>query len=344
MYEPRSSCPRQGSSKSMPLPRRHLLSAKRSCASLSSGPAEEHNRATQQALLTNSINHVSKITAVESVRRMRGGSQSHLMRCSDGGYYVVKFQNNPQGCRVLANELLGSLLARLIGLCVSQVAIVEVSETLIRHTDDMVIEREHGRTPCRSGLCFGSRFPEDCTGTPRAAYDYLPRPLLQSVENLADFAGMLVFDKWTSNTDGRQVVFSQQGERSTYRATMIDQGFCFHGNEWDYRDAPVQGLYHDAIVYSGCTSFETFEPWLSKVEKTDKDSLRLIGDAIPAEWYQSDAEALGNLLGRLYDRRNNVRDLLRSTIASRTQTFPNWSAPRSEGVKAKAAGAGAGAW
>jgi len=37
---------------------------------------------------------------------MRGGAQSHLMRCDDGDYYIVKFQNNPQGVRILANELL----------------------------------------------------------------------------------------------------------------------------------------------------------------------------------------------------------------------------------------------
>jgi len=38
---------------------------------------------------------------------MRGGAQSHLMRCDDG-YYVVKFQNNPLHRRVLVNELLGT--------------------------------------------------------------------------------------------------------------------------------------------------------------------------------------------------------------------------------------------
>ena len=45
--------------------------------------------------------------AVEEIRRMRGGAQAHLMRCADDNYYVVKFQNNPQGRRILANELLG---------------------------------------------------------------------------------------------------------------------------------------------------------------------------------------------------------------------------------------------
>jgi hypothetical protein len=49
------------------------------------------------------------VLAVEHIRRMRGGAQSHLMRCDDGGYYVVKFQNNPQHLRILANEMLAWL-------------------------------------------------------------------------------------------------------------------------------------------------------------------------------------------------------------------------------------------
>ncbi len=39
---------------------------------------------------------------------MRGGAQAHLMRCASEEYYVVKFQNNPQGVRILANELLAN--------------------------------------------------------------------------------------------------------------------------------------------------------------------------------------------------------------------------------------------
>jgi hypothetical protein len=46
------------------------------------------------------------LLAVEHIRRMRGGAQAHLMRCDDGSYYVVKFQNNPQHVRILANEIL----------------------------------------------------------------------------------------------------------------------------------------------------------------------------------------------------------------------------------------------
>jgi len=64
------------------------------------------------------------IQAVQHMRRMRGGAQSHLMRCSDGHYYVVKFQNNPQHIRVLVNDWLGTRVAEMIGLPVSVAVIV----------------------------------------------------------------------------------------------------------------------------------------------------------------------------------------------------------------------------
>ena len=56
------------------------------------------------------------VKAVEQICRMRGGSQSHLMQCSDGNRYVIKFQNNPQGRKILFNEFLGTCLMKLLGL------------------------------------------------------------------------------------------------------------------------------------------------------------------------------------------------------------------------------------
>ena len=53
----------------------------------------------------------SAVSAVQHIRKMRGGSQAQLLRASDGHYYVTKFQNNPQHVRILANEFLGSRLA-----------------------------------------------------------------------------------------------------------------------------------------------------------------------------------------------------------------------------------------
>src|SRR5260370_490528 len=152
------------------------------------------------------------VKALEQIRRMRGGAQSHLMRCSDGNYYVVKFQNNPQHRRILVNELLGTRLASRLGLPTAPVEVVEVGAELIRLTPELCIELPRSRTPCAAGLQFGSRYP----GDPRqmALHDFLPDEKLREVRNLHDFAGMLVFDKWVCNTNGRQTVFFEEAPRT----------------------------------------------------------------------------------------------------------------------------------
>ena len=276
---------------------------------------------------------------------MRGGAQSHLMRCSDGHYYVVKFQNNPQHRRILVNELLGTKLAARLGLPTAPVAIVEVSEELIRLTPDLAIEMPRSRIPCKAGLQFGSRYP----GDPRrlTLHDFLPDEQLREVKNLHDFAGMLVFDKWTCNTNGRQTLFfrevrdgsdrsaaatgaqghGERGEASAepYQTVMIDQGFCFNAGEWNYPDAPLRGLYARNRVYEGVTGMESFAPWIGRVE--NRLTERVLDDMIreiPPPWYEDDYDGLVHLVEQLYRRRTRVPELLLAAKNSNRQPFPNW--------------------
>ena len=65
-----------------------------------------------------------------------------MMRCADGHYYVVKFQNNPQHRCILVNELLGTRLAARLGLPTVPVAIIDVPEELIRLTPELAMGRE----------------------------------------------------------------------------------------------------------------------------------------------------------------------------------------------------------
>lgn len=145
--------------------------------------------------------------AVEQVRRMRGGAQAQLMRCEDA-YYIVKFQNNPQHLRILANEMLATRLAARLGLCVPQVDVVEVRPELIAYTPDLVIQLSLGRTSCVPGKQFGSQFPGHPART--TVHDFLPDEQLSGVRNLSDFLGVLVLDKWTCNTNGRQAIFFRE--------------------------------------------------------------------------------------------------------------------------------------
>ncbi len=266
---------------------------------------------------------VSRVVALEHVRRMRGGAQPHLMRCSDSGYYVVKFLENPQHPRVLTNEWLGARLAAGLGLPVPETAVVEVPEDLINHSGDLVIDLGHSRRKLRAGPQFGSRYPGDPTEMP--VYDFLPDERLAEVENLRHFLGMLVFDKWTCNTDGRQVVFYRPQGTLCYRTLMIDQGFCFNAGEWDFPDAPLRGLYARTRVYQAVTGIETFEPWLGRLEGgVTEQSLNEIASEVPAEWYKFDKDALYRLIEKLWARRRRVRDLILSAKNTYRQPFPNW--------------------
>ena len=275
------------------------------------------------------------LQAIEQIRRMRGGAQSHLMRCSDQNYYVVKFQNNPQHRRVLVNELLGTRLASRLGLPTAPVEVVEVRGELIRLTPELCIEFPRSRVPCSPGLQFASRFP----GDPRriTLHDFLPDEQLSQVANLHDFAGMLVFDKWTCNTNGRQTLFFQETLRRTsgespgceagpYKTVMIDQGFCFNAGEWNFPDAPLRGLYARNRVYAGVRGLESFEPWLQRLEKriTGKVLDELVQE-IPPEWYEDDYDSVVALADKLLQRRARVTELILAAKGSSRQPFSAWN-------------------
>ena len=84
------------------------------------------------------------VLAVQGIRRMRGGAQSQLMLGADGKLWVVKFQNNPQHVRVLANELIATRLAQAVGLTVPASDVVEVTEWLVANTPDLRVETGRG--------------------------------------------------------------------------------------------------------------------------------------------------------------------------------------------------------
>jgi hypothetical protein len=146
---------------------------------------------------------------------MRGGAQSHLMRCSDGNYYVVKFQNNPQHRRVLVNEMLSTRMASRLGLPTAPVAVVQVQEELIR-LPELCIELPRSRTPCQPGLQFASRYPGD------------PRQLAKGASPGA--AGPSGSGPIYETPSHQTPVY----QTPRYETVMIDQGFCFNGGEWTF--------------------------------------------------------------------------------------------------------------
>jgi hypothetical protein len=279
--------------------------------------------------LKNNAPEIAKIKAIKHIRRMNGGSKAHMCECSDGQNYIVKFQNNPQGNRTLANDLLGTLLARYMGLPVADPAIVEVTEDLIPRPSDRTLRYAPGGKLEPPGKCFGSTYL-----TPRMPASRRPRSVapgdlnrayLSRLSNLEAFAGMLVFDKWVCNTDHRQVVFTRN-EGNPDKVVMIDFGYCFHACRWSFPECRLTGVFGEWFVYNLIAGMEAFEPWLQILEnELDEEVLASLASLIPPIWYDFDVVALRALLTALNQRRKVVRELVRQCCSATPHSFRAWT-------------------
>jgi hypothetical protein len=274
------------------------------------------------------------LRARKLIRKMRGGAQAHLIECDDGGFYVVKFTNNPQHRRILINEWLACAFLRYLQVHVPETAVVELAPEFIADNPELYLSVGSRREPVPAGQHFGSKMavhPERV-----AVYDFLPDKLLDKIENRVDFLGTLVFDKWVSNADSRQAVFFRaraktwtplKGEapaRTGFFAQMIDHGFAFNGPHWEFQDSPIQGLYFRTTVYDEVKSMESFQPWLEMVENFPVEVVDSAWKEIPRAWIDGDEDALEALLERLLKRRLQVKTLVNETRQKRTASFPNW--------------------
>jgi hypothetical protein len=267
------------------------------------------------------------VQAVQAIRRMRGGAQSQLMLGSDGNLWVVKFRNNPQGERVLANELIATRLAAAVGLSVPVVDVMDVSPWLIANSPEMWVDVGRDmQAPCQAGLAFGSQFVGGLM--PGQIVDYLPDEQLAEVRNLREFAGMLCIDKWTGNSNGRQAVFVRNPRERKYRAVFIDQGYCFQANEWRFSDAALRGVYPKNLVYEAITGWDDFEPWLTRIEEMPVETLWSVAEDVPQDWYGGDPGELERLMETMQKRRSRVRELITGFRESMRTPFPHWGSGR----------------
>jgi hypothetical protein len=274
------------------------------------------------------------VHALRHIRKMRGGAQAHLIQTEDG-FYVVKFRNNPQHRRILINELVCSVFLDYLQLHAPKTAVVCLGEDFLRGNPEICIQLGAARIAVPAGWHFGSQYPGDPDRI--AVYDFLPDALLREVANLSDFLGVLVFDKWIANADGRQSIFyraavsrwsaarGSQRPRPGFVARMIDHGFALNGPYWDLPDSPLQGLYHRHLVYEGVRSLDDFQPWLDRIVHFPEEVVDEAYKQVPRTWLEEGEEdALESVLENLLKRRKRVPDLLLDCRNARVAAFPNW--------------------
>ncbi len=94
------------------------------------------------------FNTIPTLTARRYVQPLREGGSLPAVVDTDEGLFVVKFRGAGQGAKALVAEIIGGMLADVLGLPVPMLALVHVSETFGRSEPDPeiadVLRRSHG--------------------------------------------------------------------------------------------------------------------------------------------------------------------------------------------------------
>jgi hypothetical protein len=207
------------------------------------------------------------------------------------------------------------------GLITPSIALVKLPDGFQGASDSSPLS-SNGRKDRAPAVHLGSRYP----GEPGAisVFDFFPDVMLEEVLNIDHFYGALVFDKWLSNSDGRQAIFhrahvsSQDQEINGsvgWIAEMIDNGGAFQGSDWCFRDSEIQGIYARTAVYKHVTSPRSFERWFDRLFAFESAHLEQIMSLLPPEWIAEEERDLWKLLERLLLRRRDVRRLVAESIA-----------------------------
>lgn len=244
------------------------------------------------------------------VRRLRGESQAHLIHGNDDRFYVAKFAGNPKSEYSLAAEWIAHRLLQQLGVSVPTLCLLHLPQEIQRMENFRFIHegREH---PVRGDLHLGSALP--CDPRVRSIWDFLPHRFLNKVENLADFATVLVFDVWLQKVAPRQAIFVRMHQGSTFRAFMIDH--CSTSLPAEHKidrggsNARVRfpGTYLNENVYGLLKMRELCEQAVDNIQKLS--DLHRCAENIPSSWVPDEKNvAAGAALHYLDQRRNILSD------------------------------------
>lgn len=255
------------------------------------------------------------VRAVEYVSRCCGGSQSHILRASNDRLYVTKFQDNPQGTKILAHEWIASQLAQALDFPVPAVAMLEVDGSFVERHPQLGAGSANVRWRYGSGIHFGSEWIP-------GVLDYIaPKSHLFNID---DYAGMFAFDRWTGQVDVRQAVFTRCD--GGYFANFVDFGYAFMDASWPegkYMGSCLHGLCSSRWVYDSIVDWNDFEPWLSAIERLSSRTVFGAIEDVPREWMlRLDCERIAEAL---LSRQGRLRDYLLPTI-NNPLAFPSWYA------------------
>ena len=246
------------------------------------------------------------LSANKYIRKLKGESQTVFVRANDGNYYFVKMADNPSGPNLLANEHMGSRLAKAVGLPVPETKGILFSDSFIDSHPDLWFELPSEVRRPNKGVHFGSLLVGQTSG-PERPTEYISPSGIDRIANREAFLGMYLFDVWANHRASRHAIFKRQ-DNNTLKAFFINHGHIFGGSKWDLDDSPVAPLHMEAAIYSGLWQDELVDRWTSIFQSVIPEVLSTVPQSMGSEWYKGD---LVELIERLTDRLAKLPDFIR---------------------------------
>jgi hypothetical protein len=233
----------------------------------------------------------------------RGVTAPHLFAADDGENYVVKFQTNKIGPKVLVNELLAARLGQRWELCFPAGDLIYLSQEVLNQNFGLSYRVE-------PGFHFASRFLPGCR--------YLNRLLLHKAVNKPDMAGVMLFDHFFHNVDRtrnpRNLLI--RPEPGGWRLYAIDHSHLFYRGRWTEESlnklATIISINRQrsfGVLLNHYLQPDDFLSCLQKIEATRDAEFSEVVDEIPREWLPG-AEERELLTGWLCQRRSYAAEIV----------------------------------
>ncbi len=251
-----------------------------------------------------SLRGYKRVTPVRFIAKMRGGSQSTLIEACDGKQYVVKWQQNPQGSRVVPNEALGTALYQEIGLPTPEWAAIEISDAFIDANRGMWFDTGNGFVRPTSGLHFAS----SRMGTKsQTVFEVLPSTWFTRIQNRDTLLGALVADVWSEHVDSRQALFVQDDGQHSLAIVYIDHGHMFGGAD-GAQVMRLRACFHlDIRMYASLKLVDGLNYWIQRIQDNGEAIIARAVESIPEEWVST---AVNENIYRLLNNLPGLRDIL----------------------------------
>jgi hypothetical protein len=244
------------------------------------------------------------LTAVEYIGPIGFGATSpQIFRGDDGNLYVVKFQNNRLGPKVLVNEYLSYWYAGQLNLCFPPGDLISISPQLLQRSKRLKAAR------ISESPHFASLYLSHCR--------YVGRFEFAKAINKKAMAGVLLFDHMFHNVDrtkNRRNLLLRH-EKEGYVLYAIDNSHLFVRGRWTVRW--LESMENRVIInrrraygwlIKHFLSVDDFYPYIEKVKNINDEQLREFVDSIPETWLP-DKQERNALLRFMHIRREKVGDI-----------------------------------